>query len=647
MPSNPKPAGIAHNIVMNEDQIYCKTPEGERALLQRTRLVQRNLRNVLILVDGATSVADLTRKLGDGGFLRASLGELVRGGFIETLEEHRVRRGLEAVNAPEGEPKTIPVPDPEPARAIELPPQVDSVLPEHSGWRIEPRMSAQDAEVEVPSAEPDPVRASALPAEASRSEPFWKRWLRRSNRSGMTGASLEVPEPAPTEPPPERRPKVRIKPIRRGTAAAPRASWSARILIALLATFVLAVVVAILFPYDRYRGTVEQRASAWLGQPVSIASMRLALTPVPGLMLERVTIGDRPGVMLGAVRLIPNPLSLFDPTWKLGTVVLERPSIDQGAILALLAERQTAAAHTLSVPRLRIEDATLSLAGMTLAGISGDVLLTPQAELAEIRVADDKGTLQLVAAPEGRQSLKLKLSGTGWRAPIGNGVAVDSIDAQGILTRDALRADKLEMRTLEGAISATGSIDWSRDVDVTIQARYARIALQRLLALTAPTARVQGEVSGRLNLRGSATTLNAALRALSGSGSFKIERGTFQGFDLVEAVRNARSETPVRGGEARLEDLEGALSFDADGWRLNGLRGGSGALNAFGHLNQSAGRLAGAMEVQLRGSASQMNVPVAISGTLADPVLKGRRGAGPSISSAGEAGNAAELLRTP
>ncbi len=92
--------GIAHNIVMTDEQIYCKTPEGERALVQRTRLVQRNLRNVLILVDGVATVADLTKKLGDGAFLRASLAELVRGGFeIRSGSGRRDAAGFSAAAA--------------------------------------------------------------------------------------------------------------------------------------------------------------------------------------------------------------------------------------------------------------------------------------------------------------------------------------------------------------------------------------------------------------------------------------------------------------------------------------------------------------------------------------------------------------------
>lgn len=613
---------------MNDDQIFCKTPEGERALLQRTRLVQRNLRNVLILVDGATNVGELTRKLGDGGFLRASLGELVRGGFIETLEEHRVRRGLEAANAPEGEPKTIPVPDPVPPRPVELPPQVDSVLPEHSGWRVEPKIDLDDLEDEideVPVAEEAPVEA-----QPQRSAPFWKRWFAKKTHAVERVAEpaepvAEVPLAPPTEPRPAR--KVRIKKIRRGPDVRP-VRWKSYLARALLLLLVAGVLGVVLFPYDRYRGEVEHRASAWLGQPVSIGSMRLALSAAPGIVLEQVRVGASPGVVLGSVRVIPYVTTLGDPSWKLGTVVLEKPVIDRNAILALLDERRSPLADSLRVQRVRIERATVSIAGASLDDVSGDIFVTPQAGISEVRLIGGNGAVSLSAVPEGKNALKLTLGTTAWRLPLAGGIPVESIDAQAVLTRDALRADKFDLRIFDGVISGAATAQWAQRVDLSIQARFERIAVQRLLAMVEPAARIQGTAGGRLTLRGNSDGLTTALRELSGSGPFKIDNGVFQGFDLVEAVRNSRSETPVRGGDTRLEQLEGNISFEGGKWRLGSLRGHSGALATFGHLNQAGGKLEGAMDVQLRGSANQVNVPVSITGTLADPVLKGRRGGG-------------------
>ena len=44
---------------MDLEIIYAKTLSGEEAMHKRTRVMQRNVRMVLILVDGQSTVADL------------------------------------------------------------------------------------------------------------------------------------------------------------------------------------------------------------------------------------------------------------------------------------------------------------------------------------------------------------------------------------------------------------------------------------------------------------------------------------------------------------------------------------------------------------------------------------------------------------
>ena len=67
---------------MDKKTVFVKTKEGDEAMRQRTRLVQRNLRNILIMVDGHASVADLCRRFGDENVAQAALAELLAGGFI-------------------------------------------------------------------------------------------------------------------------------------------------------------------------------------------------------------------------------------------------------------------------------------------------------------------------------------------------------------------------------------------------------------------------------------------------------------------------------------------------------------------------------------------------------------------------------------
>ena len=62
---------------MDKNTVFVKTEEGEEAVRQRTRLVQRNLRNILIMVDGNATVADLARRFGDETTTQHALAELL------------------------------------------------------------------------------------------------------------------------------------------------------------------------------------------------------------------------------------------------------------------------------------------------------------------------------------------------------------------------------------------------------------------------------------------------------------------------------------------------------------------------------------------------------------------------------------------
>ena len=72
---------------MDSNLVFAKTPTGDEAVRQSTRVVQRNLRMVLVQVDGKMTVEDLTAKIGNPRLVQSALKELEEGGFIApTLE---------------------------------------------------------------------------------------------------------------------------------------------------------------------------------------------------------------------------------------------------------------------------------------------------------------------------------------------------------------------------------------------------------------------------------------------------------------------------------------------------------------------------------------------------------------------------------
>ena len=67
---------------MDQNLVYAKTPIGDEAVRQRTRVARRNLRMVLVLVDGKMTVGELGAKLNDPCLVENALHELEQGGYI-------------------------------------------------------------------------------------------------------------------------------------------------------------------------------------------------------------------------------------------------------------------------------------------------------------------------------------------------------------------------------------------------------------------------------------------------------------------------------------------------------------------------------------------------------------------------------------
>ncbi len=70
---------------MKSSTVFRKTPAGEEAIQER-RISQRNLRSVLIMVNGQASVAEITDRFGDPLVVEGLIAELEHRGLVELLD---------------------------------------------------------------------------------------------------------------------------------------------------------------------------------------------------------------------------------------------------------------------------------------------------------------------------------------------------------------------------------------------------------------------------------------------------------------------------------------------------------------------------------------------------------------------------------
>ena len=103
------------------------------------------------------------------------------------------------------------------------------------------------------------------------------------------------------------------------------ATFAAVVLIVLL-------VIPFLIPMSSYVRQAEQIASAELGVPVKLDSMRLAILPTPRLNVSGIVIGEHEEIRVDDVAVVPALLSLFSDTKVLSRVKVDKPIIKKAAL---------------------------------------------------------------------------------------------------------------------------------------------------------------------------------------------------------------------------------------------------------------------------------------------------------------------------
>ena len=575
---------------MEPNTIYCKTAQGEAAMQQRTRPVQRNLRMVLIIVDGHSDVEALKTKIADASMVVPALRELERMGLIETLEA-RAARDL----APSTSAQDLDFVLDGPAEA----PVVEEII-----LGDDERPGAGE-----PAAE-KPARRSLLSRLGASIGGLRKRGAaRREEREFNQAYDDGEPE------------EVSLRRVKRGGDRM-YISGTLWVLIGIVGVLVAALLLAILFPYQRYLPQAEQVLSAALQEPVRIGAARFSFTPYPNVTLERLTIGTEGKGSVRAVRMIPNPLSLLGSGLDIRDLQVDGVRLDSQG-MARAARWFAAGSGGASLPTARIENLVVALGTTETGALRGEAVFAG-GRLKQLNLKSADGSITVVAIPRDG-GFELSVSGNGWKLPLKTDLAIDYIDAKAMADGKGLRVSKADLRIHDGILEGVGELDWSAGLAVTATLELKRVNAAKLLPVLEPDLNVDGDMSGRVRLEGSASDAAKLLGRLKADGDLFLSRGTVHRFDLVEAVRSTGRQ-PTRGGFTKFEQLNFAAVLDAGTLRLDRIRLASGLLSAAGDMQVDAsGRLGGHLDVEMKGSATVVRAPVVVAGTLKEPQLSATR----------------------
>ncbi len=368
-----------------------------------------------------------------------------------------------------------------------------------------------------------------------------------------------------------------------------------------------------LVPLRSFIPSVEAGASAALGQPVKIATLRLSLLPLQVTASEV----DSPLIKVQRITLSPSLWHLFSDVRVLREVKLDGVRVKPDFFRRVFA-RSAAAASSVHVQRIVFRDAELRLDKMPLRSLQGVVTLAANGRVQEIRVQHQGERLQIVAKPAAG-GFQLQIAARNWTLPVGPPVAFDRIEASARLTAQTISTAHLSASLSGGTLTGPLVVTWRPDWSVGGALTVGGVQMQPLVRLLSPHAAVSGRLQANPRFIARASAPQALLRSLRLESDFRIEAGRLHRVDLEAAARHPLS-SDAGEGSTRFDSLSGRLEIDGDGYHFSGLNVESGLLAATGEVSVSRDqRLDGRIAARLKGTGPLFAMPMRVSGTLQDP----------------------------
>lgn len=203
---------------------------------------------------------------------------------------------------------------------------------------------------------------------------------------------------------------------------------------------------------------------------------------------------------------------------------------------------------------------------------------------------------------------------------------------QRVLTLDAANAHlsgtlaeftlpSLEVKLYGGTMSGSATMHNAGtilDADVAL----TNMATQPLVEAFNNEVMLTGTVDGKAKFSAMLNEFERFPQNVKLDGEFSIKDGVLGKVDLVQAASNPL-KGGSKGGTTRFNDLSSLISVDASGYHFKELKVSSGALRAEGRLDISPQQqLEGLLDTELKGTAALISIPLVISGTLSDPVVR-------------------------
>ncbi len=340
---------------------------------------------------------------------------------------------------------------------------------------------------------------------------------------------------------------------------------------------------AVLSPQLKDAYSLQVRANAWTlpafpAYTIEQLSMDGVLTPT------RLDVRHLSGDMQG-MHAEGNMLLEWQPKWKL----------------------------MLKLSGLRGDIARLLPAGSMTA--SGELSGTAQVSAFGATPQDMRNSLKM-DAQVGLRNIKLNVPENFQRA-----LEVDEVQTHVAMTGSEYTLSDISGRMYGGTLGGNATLNMDKGL-VSADVTCANISTQPLIEVMNKDVALSGKLDATAKLVLNLREPEGFPRNLQLNGLFSVKDGVLGKIDLAQAASHPSKEGS-KGGTTRFSELSSLLSIDGSGYHFRKLKVSSGVMNAEGKLDVSPQQqLDGYLETDLKGTVSLISMPVNVSGTLREPVLR-------------------------
>ena len=385
---------------------------------------------------------------------------------------------------------------------------------------------------------------------------------------------------------------------------------------------------------------LSQRLTSSVGVPVEIESSRFAFSPVPRLVLTKVSLDHK--LTLGEVsvnvgtRHIAQVLQGHGWNWGEAVVGPTLLTLEQGNLLIhLLPKLGSALPNSLSALRFdRVEIAEQPwLSGQWQLEVSRE----GTSGFAKVMARTHSGTswMRFVLTPgTDEQGVHFQMDSQNWRMPFGASFPMEEAIATGEISPTSLEIREFSLGGPFGAVKGNvkAAFDGLWSLSGVLEADGLDLAaLVRLLspppanadaANPEAEAAMQGNAAFSGKFEGKGGTLVEAASSAVFAAPLQVRWPVLNGINLGYAATRPGASAGTGGGSTRFSALSAVVVASGGNVSFRDLRGHAGALAVSGDVNMAADHtLNGVLHVELGATRVLAPIRVAVRGTVSKPVF--------------------------